>query len=44
MAEDYLERNIERLLMAVEPELKLGDEKKEQITVVLAQEIGRAHV
>ncbi len=38
MAEDYLERNIERLLMAVEPELKLGDEKKEQITAVLAQE------
>jgi len=38
MAEDYLERNIERLLMAVEPELKLGDEKKDHITAVLAQE------
>ncbi len=35
---DHFERNIERLLRAVEPELKLPDEKKEEILSGLAEE------
>jgi hypothetical protein len=34
----HLERNIERLLRAVEPELRLPDDRKEEILAKLAEE------
>jgi len=34
----HLERNIERLLRAVEPELRLPDDRKEEILAELAEE------